>query len=123
MTLPLFGDDPPDALPPRPKVSPEVRRRERQAECLAHGLHPLTAAAGVPIRLHPEAAPADDRTAAGRRCSTCRFRQLVGWHNHTYPKCAFKNGVRASHGAGTDVRAWWPACVDHEPRDEATDGD
>lgn len=116
MTLPLFEAGQPD--PPTRKVSPEVRRRDRQAECLARGLHPLTAAVGYPIRLHPMAAPADDRTVAGRRCSTCRFRELILWHNQKYPKCAINDWSRASHGAGTDVRAWWPACDSHQPREE-----
>lgn len=127
MTIPFFEVDSPDVLPPRPAVSREVRRRERQAECLAHGLHPLTAAVRFPIGLHPEAAPADDRTATGRRCSTCVYRELLRYHNRTYPKCvadqdAEADGLsRVTHGAGTDVRAWWPACALHVTREEAAD--
>lgn len=120
MTIPLFEADPAQVLPPPTPVSPERRRRERQADALAHGLHPLTAAVRTAIRLHPAAAPTDDRTAAGRRCGGCQHRQLSPVrHARPYPKCAFDSWSRATNGPGTDVRAWWPACTDHEPSETA----
>lgn len=69
------------------------------------------------LRLHPEAAPAGDTAAPGRRCGTCAHLTRNGWG---YLKCGFGDGVRTSHGAGTDVRRFWPACVDHENRPTAT---
>ncbi|MFJ8818186.1 hypothetical protein [Amycolatopsis thermoflava] len=89
----------------------DARRTERQGRYLASGVHPLTAALGHPVPLHAEAAPAASRTAPGRRCGSCRFRRPG-----EYPKCTAHDGARITRGAGTDVRAWWPACTDHEPR-------
>jgi len=110
----LFDVDQP--TPPPARESDGVRRTKRQAALLAAGQHPLTLALSRPLRLHPEAAPYDDRQAPGRRCGNCAFRQNNGWG---YPKCTFGDGARMSHGAATDVRAFWPACPDHEWR---TDG-
>lgn len=93
-----------------PEPSADQRRTERQGEHLAAGLHPLTAALGYPIRLHSEAAPAADVQAPGRRCGNCRFRRPG-----RFPKCTADDGRRMTHGAGTDVRAWWSACSNHEP--------
>lgn len=128
MTLPLFDAGVPVPPPEREKTSPEVRRRERQAACLANGLHPLTAALGWPVRLHADAAPADDRAARrGLRCGGCRFREVIRYHSRSYPKClhgwdgdgyVFDRAPRVSNGAGTDIRGWWPACGSYEPRAE-----
>lgn len=96
-----------------PKLSPDQRRTQRQAEFLARGLHPLAAALRWSLRLHPDAAPVDDRKAPGRRCGNCWYRETSLWHNRTYAKCTADDGTRITHGAGTDVRAWWPACRDH----------
>ncbi|MFG3439900.1 hypothetical protein ACGF0J_21855 [Nonomuraea sp. NPDC047897] len=107
------------ASAPAPTASPESAdraRTRRQRELLAAGRHPLTAVLTRPLRLHAEAAPADDRQAPGRRCGGCRFRQTSGWG---FPKCMFGDGIRASRGAATDCRAWWPACVDHQGDDDA----
>lgn len=113
------GDDPAE------RVSGDRRRTQRQLEALAGGWHPLCAA-GYKIRLHPDA-PADrlDRTAPGLRCRDCRFRSLVST-SRSYPKCFYPGGVRPktgwpriTHGPGTDIRGWWPACVDYQPA-EAT---
>ena len=67
MTAPLFEDAP----EPLRKASPPQVMRKRQAQCLKHGAHPLTAALGRTIPLHPDAAPADDREASGLRCGGC----------------------------------------------------
>lgn len=105
-----------------PKLSNDRRRTQRQAEHLAAGLHPLTCALGYQIKLHADAAPADDRDASGLRCGTCRFRQTINGHTRSYPKCSYgadKSGhwPRHSFGAGTDIRAWFPACSDYEDAD------
>lgn len=105
---------------PEPKESATVRRTKRQAARLAQGVHPLTGS-----RLHEEAAPADDRTAPGRRCGNCRFRQVLRYHDKSYPKCVHPGGVsaeqlekhgppRVTHGEASDVKAFWSACPDHE---------
>lgn len=125
MTSALFDVEP--VIPaPVGKLSPDRRRTQRQAEHLARGLHPLTAALRYPIKLHAAAAPADDRDAEGRRCGDCRYRRPVGGgHDGRYPKCVegyqerdpakkYAGPPRVTNGAGTDVRAWWPGCVDHE---------
>ncbi|MFC4062807.1 hypothetical protein ACFOWE_31335 [Planomonospora corallina] len=109
--VPLF--DVQAAPPPEPEESAGARRTCRQAEALACGRHPLTGG-----RLHAEAAPHDDRSAAGRRCGTCRWRQPVRGGARSYAKCLRGNGTRVTHGAATDVRAWWPACPDHSPDPE-----
>ncbi|MFC6081036.1 hypothetical protein [Sphaerisporangium aureirubrum] len=88
-----------------------VRRTRRQADLLAAGIHPLTLVLTRPLRLHSEAAPADDRKANGRRCGDCHWRQVDAWD---FPKCTLAP-TRISRGAATDCRAWWPGCVDHRP--------
>jgi hypothetical protein len=104
-------------------LSPNRRRTARQRDALQRGLHPLSLVlrVGHYLALHDEAAPADDPKAAGRRCGNCRFRRRVAHEAGTFPKCLFGAGAegapRVTHGAGTDVRAWWPACRDHEPGD------
>lgn len=114
-TAALFDVDPVEQQP-REKLSTDRRRTQRQAEHLATGLHPLSAALRWPIKLHTDAAPADDRQAPGKRCGDCKFRHVINWHRRTYAKCTHGDDwPRATHGAGTDVRAWWPACLDHQP--------
>lgn len=73
----------------------------RQRADIQRGRHPLTGS-----RLNPD----PDAT-----CGNCRFRIVYGHHNRSYPKCTYGDGMpRASHSAASDVRAWWPACRDHE---------
>jgi hypothetical protein len=99
---------------PLDDLSPDARRRARQYNALLSGSHPLSLATGHHISLHAEAAPADDRDAPGRRCGTCTWRKQTGHHSRSYPKCGIDHR-RLTHGAGTDVAAWWPGCTDHEP--------
>lgn len=131
-TLPLFDLGSAAPGPRIPGLSADRRRTQRQAAHLACGLHPLTAALGYPIRLHPDAAPADDRAAPGRRCGNCWYRHVLDHHDRTYPKCVYtrqdardfaRQPERITHGAGTDVRAWWPACRDHTYGDPALSPD
>jgi hypothetical protein len=95
----LFGGypDPPPAEP-QPKVSADRRRTLRQRADIDHGIHPL-------IKL----ALANN----GHTCGDCAHRVLAGYHRRSYPKC---EEVRWTHGAGSDCRAWWPACTKWEPQ-------
>lgn len=129
----LFDVPEPERPEPAEKISADRRRTQRQHTAIANGLHPLgLALAGRQLLLHPDAL-VDDRDAPGPTCGGCRFRRQFEHHNRTYPKCTFgaetvtrptydRKGTyqatqypRLSNGAGTDVRAWWPACPDHEP--------
>lgn len=94
-------------------LSADRRRTLRQRRDLDHGRHPLTR--GL---LHPDAAPVDDVSAPGRRCGNCRFRELLSSGNRSWPKCSNPRVGRISASAATDVRAWWPACRNHQPAKE-----
>jgi hypothetical protein len=117
----LFDLDPGQVHEPTPveEISAGRRRTIRQAEALRRGRHPLGLAVDVPLRLHADAPPPDDRTAPGPRCKTCRFREvLVAYSGKHYPKCVRGRDGKTpyvSHGAATDCRAWWPACIYWEP--------
>ncbi len=115
----LFEVDPALVVPAGPPLSPDNRRRRRQAQKLAAGWHPITG-----LKLHEGAAPHDDRDAPGRRCGSCRFRAVLPYHGKSFAKCLNPGAMGAdevevhgppyvSHGAGTDVSAWWPGCRDH----------
>jgi hypothetical protein len=131
----LFDASPYYVAPPeptRPDLSPDQRRTLRQREDIAAKRHPLTRGP-----LHPFAAPeiASPDAEKGRpfTCGSCRFREVWRYHNRSYPKCVrdltyghhdssdVERGVVAlrnvSHGAATDVRAWWPACAGYEAGD------
>ncbi|MGI5223575.1 hypothetical protein [Actinoallomurus sp. CA-142502] len=120
----LFDVDPTQVGTPEPteKLSADRRRTLRQADALTRRRHPLELALGFPLGLHPAAA-ADDRTAPGLRCGTCGFRQVLTHNDGRFPKCLFavtdKTAPRVTRGAGTDVRAWWPACRDYQAAEEA----
>lgn len=122
-TPPLFDIEPAAAPEPGRKLSTDARRTVRQAEALAHGRHPLGISFS-PVRLHPDAPPADDRKAPGPRCGGCLFIVRNAWG---YLKCtrgrsgeigtpSFRSGPRETHGAATDLRAWWPGCERWEER-------
>jgi hypothetical protein len=117
-------------------------RRARHAAAIVRGQHPLSVALGTPLPLHPEAArefgPPSDGTP---RCGSCDHRERMPGGNRSFPKClagayvtrhapthwekragtrigpdglvAETRYPRATHGAGTDVRRDWPACVDY----------
>ncbi|GAA3223046.1 hypothetical protein [Actinocorallia longicatena] len=94
--------------PAEPKLSVDRRRTAKQQAALARGAHPTSLYFQRTVRLHPDAAPADSRTADGLRCRTCARLSNNGWG---YLKCS---NVGDSHSAATDMRAWWPACVNYE---------
>jgi hypothetical protein len=121
---------------PAAKLSADRRRTIRQAEMLAHGRHPLGGDKWhAYLRLHPEAAPHDDRRAPGRRCGNCWYRRVLEYNSRSYPKCLYgmENATdadpnpglppRVTHGAATDCRAWWPACLNHVYGDPALSDD
>lgn len=117
---PLFpGYEP----PPAEGLSADQRRTRRQAADIAAGRHPLT---GGPLHLYASrnrdaTAPKDDPFT----CGSCWFRQVLPYHGGRYPKCLFGvenrtdtaagKAPRLTDGAGSDVRAWWPACPDYSP--------
>lgn len=105
-------DLPDDSPEPAGQTSRAERRRQLIAARIQAGWHPL----GRNIRLHPDAAvgPDDD----GLHCGTCRFREIHRYHDKSYPKCVYGDGVRVTHSETSDVRAWWPACTDHQPESE-----
>jgi len=117
---------------PGPALSPDRRRTLRRADTLAKGFHPITG-----LKLHAEAAPADDRKAGGRRCGTCRFRTEIladGYQGRRVPKC-MNPGTRGadeidtlgppyfSHSVATDVPKWLPGCRDHSYGDPGVSED
>ena len=95
------------AAEPVEKVSADRRRTLHQRALVEAGVHPLTGDKARP----------DLGT-----CGDCKLRLLVHWRNRTYAKCArglpegapLDEAPFVSHGAATDVRAWWPACPAHE---------
>lgn len=97
-------------------LSPQQKLTRRQHDLLGAGLHPLSVVLSTPLRLHQDAAPAQPKDAPGLRCGTCKFRELLQHHDRSYAKCLFGEGVRSSHGPATDVRAYWSACVDYQPK-------
>jgi hypothetical protein len=106
----LFDMAPAEPEPSVP-VSADRRRTLRQAAAIATGGHPL----GVPRHPGTKGLP----YSPGHRrdpltCGSCTFRQLLPGSEGRgpFPKCAFP-GRPITHGAGTDVRAWWPACTDY----------
>ena len=120
-----------DMAPAAPRVLPALtagqRRLRRQLAVLAAGKHPLTYRSWR-SRLHPHAAPVQDRAAPGRRCGNCRFRRVLNLgHARSFPKCVFGWDGKArldavpriSRGEATDCRSWWPGCADHEYGDAA----
>ena len=111
MTDPLFDGFDEPVVPDT--ATPGQRRRARQDAFIAAGLHPLTGPTGQTIRLLP---PPDDVPAGTvmppSRCGDCVHRIMRGGAAKSYPKCDLPG--RSSRGEATDVRAWWPACVDYE---------
>lgn len=105
----------------RPTLNDDAARIARQNRALLDGVHPLALVAGTGvIRIHPDSAYAtatkDNAKDRPLRCGTCVWRT-----SGQYPKCMFRSSSTAkpsrfSHGPATDVRAWWPACTDHQAK-------
>lgn len=118
MFEPGLFDVPDDAylIPPAPEKPARAERRNRLvANRIQTGWHPL----GY-VLMHPDASK--DRDAGGPRCGGCRFRVVTSYHNKSYPKCRLpvQRGDTTTYPRDTgcessDIRAWWPACVDYQP--------
>jgi hypothetical protein len=122
----LFDMDPVPLPPPPEKLSADRRRTIRQRETIAAGRHPLETV--WPTYRHPETRgetyTPDDPRGRPYTCGSCRFRALLDYHRRTYAKCVEDDTApRATHGAASDVRAWWPACRDYEAGDHALSRD
>ena len=85
-----------------------ARRRALIEARIAQGFHPL----GGHLHLHPDASRTEP--SDGVTCGTCKFREVLDYHNKRYPKCLYGNGIRVSHSETSDGRRWWPACRDYE---------
>lgn len=118
-TAELFPATPYRVAPePVPDRTEGQKRRDRQALRIARGLHPLSIN-GMKIPLHADAPrdAAKDDPRDYPRCGSCAFRVQVGWHTRNYPKCVVGSEAdpyaapRYSTGEDTDVRGWWPACL------------
>jgi len=99
--------------------TPSQLHQARRLEAMRQGRHALSVALNADIRLHPAAALLDGRPdTRGRRCGNCRFRRVINTGIQEWPKCLFGGPEfpRVTADAGTDVRRWWPACRQHEPR-------
>lgn len=118
---------------PVERISAARRLTLRQADAVRHGGHPL-ALVRPTVRVHPDADPArtaspDNTANRPLRCGTCRWRRQVSGGGNNYPKCVWRPvddvpdergrhktaPPRYSAGSETDVRAWWPACMDYQP--------
>ncbi len=108
----LFGGYDPS---PKPEISDDARRALRQQAGFLVGWHPVGG------RVHPDA-DRERTPASGKRdpltCGSCQLRGLVGGHAKSFPKC-LRPGARITKGPATDVRAWWPACLDYQPKEPA----
>lgn len=106
MTAPqfdLFGDPIPDVteVPLAPVPADEATRigppsygrrlTEKLRATAELGINPLVNTRG------PE----------GQTCGDCAHRQVLRYHDGSYPKCDLGP---ATHGPKTDVRRYWPAC-------------
>lgn len=129
----------PEPLAAAEPLSADRRRTQRQHQRIEVGVHPLT---GGPLHQLADTtvcAP-DAPKLQPFTCGSCRFRQVIRWHDGAYPKClqdimrADQDGAEqsarpldrakhVSHGAATDCRAWWPACVHYEAGDAGVSAD
>lgn len=106
---------------PTPELTRGQKRRRTVERRIAAGIHPLSYG-GLHLPLHPDAATFTPGTARecitdGLRCGNCRYRVTERHHNKTYPKCHIGDGHPRSTGCeSSDVRAWWPACRDYQPK-------
>lgn len=138
MSETLFdGYEPAEPMPdPYAGLSADQRRTKRQAANVAAGIHPLTRGPlhELASRHRDATSPKDDPFT----CGSCWFREVLLYHNTSFPKCCLpgpervyckgpdgtwryetvEGTPRATHSAASDVRAWWPACPDYSPSDK-----
>jgi hypothetical protein len=109
------------------KLSPDRARTARQRRAITAGRHPLEHV--FPTYRHPAtrgvAYERDDDLARPYTCGSCRFRQVLGGGGRrSYPKCVEGDTApRATHGAASDVRRWWPACIRYVAGDPGLSAD
>ncbi|MGG5257482.1 hypothetical protein [Phycicoccus avicenniae] len=84
-------------------LSADRRRTLRQRNDIALGRHPL---AGAPIHAQAPADAAPGDRSRPFTCGTCTHRT----RRRGYPKCDL---APDTHGGGTDLRLWWPACTQY----------
>lgn len=95
----MFGNPVMEAVEPTPK--PRKKRsnyRERQAERIAQGVHPLQ---GDPLLPEP-----------GHTCGDCAHRFKADWMAGSASKC----DRLPTHSATSDVKVRWPACIHWEAK-------
>lgn len=90
------------------------RRRDRQADAIAVGQHPLAVPLRAVIALHPDADRHTYSDNGTPRCGSCVHRQRVHGGARNFPKCTVGDGWRATGGESTDIARHWPACIDYE---------
>lgn len=102
------------ALPEPEELSADRRRTLRNQALVDAGHHPLRY---LGAQRHPdtkaETYTREDRKDRHLTCGTCRFREV----HAGYPNCMVGDGSRATHGAASDVRMWWPACTRYEEKE------
>lgn len=97
MTDTLFpGFD--DRLPEPPKLSADQRRTLAAKRKIDKGIHPAN---GLKIIRN------------GEKCGTCEHIVHQGGTAGSYLKCDLGS---MSRGPASDIRAWWPACPQWEPK-------
>lgn len=137
--LDLLGDGGLFPQPPRtnggrnrgPGFAEHVKTRlsDRQAAAVERGQHPLSVALRSPLPL------LDVGDAERPTCGTCLFRRHYNpGHARSYAKClaypqirhmpapgggehTWTDYPRVTNGEGTDIRSWWPACPDYQPKE------
>ena len=53
----------------------------------------------------------------GATCGQCKHRIQVLYHDKRYPKCEEARSAW-THGEASDVKHWWPACREFEPKEK-----
>lgn len=122
MTDALFdlpeGYEPP---PPPEELSRGEKRRRLVERRIRNGEHPL----GRPVLLrNPELKSTTYGVPheSGLTCGQCKFRVQTSGNQRTYPKCWYPSVEKYPHPRDTgcessDIRAWWPACRQYEPKE------
>lgn len=121
--LMLFDGYEPMPIPKsqEPGLSADQKRTLRQAEGIRKGIHPLTK--GPVHEFGDKFAKSTDAKDLAFRCGSCVFRVVYRYHDKSIPKCRIDDGKRDTRSAGTDVRAWWPACPDYSAGDQSLSPD
>lgn len=110
-----------DLVEPSPPPCASKNTSGRRPVAALPPAHPL-ARLGFVVELHPEAGPLGYAFEVGLRCGGCAHRRVAPPEvsGREFPKCAVDGWVWASQAATTDVRSYWPACVDYEPQEKAS---